>query len=237
MPLSNWLHLPIVMHYVIRLRPQRLLDVGVGFGAYGVLTRQYLDAGYGRYAKPDWALTVDGVEVHAPYRNPVWDYAYNQVRLGDVAAVLPELSGYDLILCLDVIEHFELAGVRRLSERLLEVADIVVYTTPAENSPQGACFGNPAEMHRSHVQGRDLAGVVACHAAGATRVYVCALKPAAVARVLTAARTAPVVMDPARCRSLRAWRWLVRIGRGLDRRVRALLHRRPALPPPAGSGG
>lgn len=84
------------------------LDIGVGFGKYGVLLREYMDVCRGRYDRPLWQARLDGIEVHAAYANPIWSFVYNDMFIGDALSIVPALKNhYDVVLAIDVIEHFD----------------------------------------------------------------------------------------------------------------------------------
>ncbi|MBI3667178.1 MAG: hypothetical protein HY236_13305 [Acidobacteria bacterium] len=132
------------------LRPRRVLEVGIGHGKYGVLVREYLELPYERYTKSEWQLELIGIEVFAKYRNPLWDYAYNQVLVEDVRNVdLERLGRFDCCLLLDVVEHFDHDEGRFLLERLLNLCKCVIVSTPLKFEEQGAQFDNEHERHWS----------------------------------------------------------------------------------------
>ena len=141
MPISNHWHIPTVLHYVTALRPQRVLDVGVGMGSYGLLLRQNLDINYERILKANWQVTIDGVEIFDGYRNPVWDYAYDRIILEDIRKVLNQIESYDLIICNDVLEHFELTDALNLIRALVRKSRVLIATAPFGHQPQGAWAG------------------------------------------------------------------------------------------------
>ena len=114
MPVSNFLHLPAVVHLAISLRPHRVLDIGIGLGTYGFMIRQFSDIAAGRLSKTEWSTVIDGIEIFETYRNPIWEYYYDQVFIGDAKTILPTLDKYDVVLCNDVLEHFDLADAAAL---------------------------------------------------------------------------------------------------------------------------
>lgn len=177
MPVSNPEHIPAVLHFAHAVSPSRILDVGVGTGSYGLLLRQGLDIGYGRIKRDEWQVTIDGVEIFESYRNPVWAYAYSQVMMGDVRALLPNLGKYDLILCNDVLEHFPREEARTLIASLLKLGRVVVATTPNRDYPQGAWGGNEAEAHHCLLGPEDFSGLIARVPTGVTTCYVCTQEP------------------------------------------------------------
>ena len=136
MPTSEHRQIPHVVDVLARLRPARVLDVGAGYGKYGVLAREY--AGSTR---------VDAVDAVAP-RYPVYDHVYLG-DLRDLDHVLPsEVTGYDLALFIDVIEHFEKADGYRVLEQLTHRAKQVLVATPF-GFRQQEIPGMPFETHRS----------------------------------------------------------------------------------------
>jgi 2-polyprenyl-3-methyl-5-hydroxy-6-metoxy-1,4-benzoquinol methylase len=107
MPLSFVQAIPVVIEQVAHLKPSSILDVGIGFGKYGVLLREVLELPYERYAQSQWKVKIDGVEAFDGYRNPIHEFAYNRVFYGRIEEILPFLGQYDVILLIDVLEHFE----------------------------------------------------------------------------------------------------------------------------------
>lgn len=196
MPLSNPEHIPVVLHYVRACRPRRILDVGIGTGSYGLLMRQSLDIGYGRVQRAEWQVKIDGVEIFEGYRNPVWDYAYTSVRMGDIRQLLPQLGSYDLVLCNDVLEHFPRNEARALVQTLLIQAKVLIATTPNCDYPQGAWGGNEAETHHCLLDQTDFAGLVATTVTGVTTCYVCTRQREKIYPLLLAADRCPGIRPP-----------------------------------------
>lgn len=156
---SDFHHIPGVLQVIQRLAPARMLDVGVGSGRWGVLCREVLELDERRVARAHWRTRLDGIEIFEGYRNPLWDYAYDQVHVGDAAAVLGQLGRYDLILCGDLIEHLDKTAGRRLLDQLLDHGDLVLLTSPRGPYPQGAICGNEHERHLSQWAPRDFRGI------------------------------------------------------------------------------
>jgi len=149
MPVSSYDHVSEVMHVITRVQPVKVLDVGVGFGKWGILCREGLEAAFGRIQKVDWQIQIDGIEVFEQYRNPLWDLAYNKVIFGDILELIENLPEYDLILLCDVIEHFEKQVGYGLLLRLMEKAKLVILSSPRGFMPQGEVWGNAYEEHKS----------------------------------------------------------------------------------------
>jgi hypothetical protein len=135
-PTSEHWQIPHVVDLIARVAPKRVIDVGAGYGKYGVLAREY-----------GGATLVDAADAVAP-RFPVYDHVY----LGDLAdldrVLPPEATGYDLALFIDVIEHFERETGYRVLDALTRRARRVLVATPLGFRPQ-EIPGMPYETHRS----------------------------------------------------------------------------------------
>jgi hypothetical protein len=224
MPISDFHHIPTVLHYAFALEPRTVLDVGVGMGAYGFLLRQCLDLDPERPSRPAGRMRIEGIEIFEPYKNPVWDFAYDRVHIGDARALLPKLGTYDLILMNDVLEHFVRSEAEALVHQALRCARAVIATTPNRWFPQGAFAGNDAETHRSVLQTTDFPSLVAEIRVAVTTCFVCSADSDIAARVRAVTPFCPVARAPlvprlkrravqafpgAKRRALHEWRRLV----------------------------
>jgi len=102
-------HTPIsaIIELVMQADPTSILDIGVGFGKYGMLCREYTDIWQRRYWRDDWQVTIDGIEPYGRYISEVQRSVYDHLHIGAVPEVLECLDRYDLILFIDVLEHLD----------------------------------------------------------------------------------------------------------------------------------
>ncbi len=149
MPTSQPRTLTPVYSIVQLLQPRSVIDIGVGHGKSGVLLREYLDIMPGRYKQDSWSTKIYGVEAFARYHNAIWDYAYDKVVLRDALEGLNELPNVDLIIALDIWEHFERNYASTMLDSCLQKARYLLLSTPKNPLCQGAVFGNPREEHIS----------------------------------------------------------------------------------------
>ena len=136
MPTSEHQQIPRVCDVLVAEKPASVLDVGAGYGKYGVLAREF-----------GGATRVDAIDANPP-RFPVYDHVY----LGDlreIETLLPQDAPiYDLALFIDVIEHLDKADAWSFLDRLVRRARRVLITTPWGFRPQ-EIPGQPWETHRS----------------------------------------------------------------------------------------
>jgi hypothetical protein len=211
MPVSNPDHLPALIHLISGLQPARLLDVGIGMGSLGLLARQSLDICYGRIDRPTWQSTIEGVEIFERYRNPTWDYAYSRVHVGDVRQLLGSLPRYDVVVCCDVLEHFEPADSRALIARLLAHSGCLIATSPNQFIPQDAWGGNEAERHLSVVGPTDFPGLAVHQRGAVTDLFAAASDSVLREKVRAIAAASPRSVPPRHPSPVaRAWRKLRR---------------------------
>jgi hypothetical protein len=146
--------LGVVVSFVQALRPASVLDVGIGFGKYGVLFREYLDVA-ARPPDEPWdpaarRVRIDGIEAWPPYVTALQRAVYDTVYTGEAGSLLATLPVYDLVFAADVLEHFDRpAGEAFLALALARARLGVLVVTPALEITQAAVFGNPWEVHRS----------------------------------------------------------------------------------------
>jgi len=76
-------------------QPTSVLDIGIGYGKYGFLAREY-----------GHAKIVDGVEAEKRYITPIQKSIYDSLYLVDITKELDVIARvYDLVLFIDCIEH------------------------------------------------------------------------------------------------------------------------------------
>lgn len=168
MPSSQAWRIPHVAELIYKLKPRSVLDIGIGFGKWGVIAREYTDVNKGRCAKNKWQVRIDGIEIFAAYRSVLWE-VYNTVYIGNVIDVLPKLGNYDLILAIEVLEHMTRAdGLRMMSQiKAKSIHHVITYS----NSVSPAVFGNRHEEHITKWSPEDFKGFTLMCERGLSQVY------------------------------------------------------------------
>ena len=158
MGVSDASNIPFVANELQRLNPQSILEIGVGFGKWGVVAREYLEAWQGHYRRGEWRVRIEGIEIFEDYRNPIWAAAYDRIHIGDATQILNTLGQFDVGLICDVIEHIEKPAGRDLINQLLAHCHTVILTTPLSFWPQGEEHGNVNEKHLCLWRPEDFSG-------------------------------------------------------------------------------
>jgi SAM-dependent methyltransferase len=136
------------IEHVVQLQPRSVLDVGCGYGKWGLLIREALDFIAGRHTSDEWLVRIDGVDAF-PQASPLLGWVYDSFQVADIVSVSSSVRDHDLVVLGDVLEHIEKATGERLLADLLAANRCVLVNTPREWFEQGAIGGNPFERHRS----------------------------------------------------------------------------------------
>lgn len=148
---TSWYHvIPRILGRVLVEQPTSVLDVGVGFGKYGLLLRETLEIAEKRYEKSSWKIRIDGIEAFHGYHNPIHEYIYDHIEYKPIEKALTNLGCYDVILLIDVIEHFEKEAGRKILDALLAHTNkALIVSTPVIPAKQEEYNGNTFEEHKS----------------------------------------------------------------------------------------
>lgn len=135
MPTSFMQNIPDVVSVIQRLKPKKILDIGIGNGKYGLLAKEYVSG-----------VVVDGVEAYEPYITDIQRAIYRKIYIDDISTMdYKKLKGYDLYLMIDVIEHVP----KSVGHQILKgLNGIVLVSTPVED--YRAHYDNHFEDHVSH---------------------------------------------------------------------------------------
>ena len=105
-------NIPVILDIIAKVNPMKVLDIGSGFGKFGLLTRELLLSIKAEktgeiYPKDD--LEIDSVE-EADYflERQAHDKIYDDIFPADVLGLpIKFIESYDLVLLIDVVEHWE----------------------------------------------------------------------------------------------------------------------------------
>lgn len=149
MPTSYYGQISSILNIILETRPKTILDIGIGFGKYGVLCREIFDIPYERYSKETWQLRIDGIEGYANYNNPIHNYVYDNVYYDKAEEVISTLeTSYDLGLMIDILEHFDKSEGEQMLGKVLKTCKKLLISVPAIPCPQ-SYLDNDLEEHKS----------------------------------------------------------------------------------------
>ena len=153
-----------IMRMVMGIKPKSILDIGVGFGKWGHLCREYLDAWECRVDKDKWQVQINGIEIFRDNIQLHQKHIYDHIFIGD-ASFLASLTEeevtpytldcpYDLVLANDVIEHIEKEKALALFDELqARTAKHIICSIPIGKGwlgrPPSVTKVNPHEDHIS----------------------------------------------------------------------------------------
>jgi len=151
LPTSNWQNISYNINLVRKLNPQSILDVGVGFGRWGFLFREFLEVWDDMNHSGKWKRKLDGIEIFPGYIHAYHKFFYDNIFEENALDFLRRTEfRYDLINCGDVIEHFEKKEGEELIELCIEKGRCVLITVPiGKHWAQSGTPENPYEEHKS----------------------------------------------------------------------------------------
>lgn len=151
MPTSNPQMLVKIGDEVIKRQPKSFLDLGFGFGKYGVIAREYGDVWKGKtYKKEDWNMKLDGVDIFEYYISEHHKYIYDNIYIQDIHEFVKQDFSYDMAIFLDVIEHIPRDKGFEILDNLKKKVNYSVIATPFDpGKTKGGQFGNKNEAHIS----------------------------------------------------------------------------------------
>lgn len=157
MSTSNWQNISYNIDLIKKLNPDSILDIGVGFGRWGILFREFLEVWGDNNFKGEWRRIIDGIEIFPEYIRDYHKYFYNNIFIADALEHIQNTKvAYDLINCGDVIEHFEKHEGLKLIKLCLERSKYVLINIPiGTNWKQDSVNNNEYEKHRSIWQNSD----------------------------------------------------------------------------------
>jgi hypothetical protein len=149
MPTSHSGQINTIVEIITEINPSSILDIGVGYGKYGFLSREYLDISNNKDQYNSRRVIIHGIEGFPEYITDLQRMIYDDIFIGDALQVVDKLEKqYDLILLMDVFEHFSYDDGLALLKKLTAKGKYVLISTPKLMSEQGAEFGNVYETHR-----------------------------------------------------------------------------------------
>lgn len=147
MPCSRPYALEAICNRIIEKNPMSVLDIGIGFGKFGFLAREYTDVRLGRYFNRQ--TRIDGIEIFEKYVTPLQQQIYDNIYIGNAIEILPTLDNYDMIICSDMLEHVNEKDGVFLLDAIAKKSRFSMIVTPIHVMEQEALYNNEYEKHIS----------------------------------------------------------------------------------------
>ena len=131
-------NIPTIIKTVVKYNPKHILDIGSGFGKYGLLMREAflsIKSEQGDLCPDYWSVDIDCMD-EAKYfiGNPSLKAIYNHVIMADARLMNYRQCDYDLITLIDVAEHWSrveyMDFVQKIKNQMPECKILV--STPKE---------------------------------------------------------------------------------------------------------
>lgn len=148
---SNWQQIPFCIEALLELSPMRVLDVGVGFGRWGMLVREFCEEWKGRFHREHWQVHLEGIEVFPKNVEEYHHLFYDWVHIGDAAEILENMdASWDLVIFGDVLQEWDKDTAGQMLHTALDRSAYVLVNIPlGPGWERGPLYGNPYEEHRS----------------------------------------------------------------------------------------
>jgi hypothetical protein len=156
-PTSQSVQISRIVDMIQHIDPQSVLDIGPGFGKYGLLCREYLEVFHEQESYGKFTRRIDAIEVFPDYLTPVHHFVYNDIMIGNAVHIVPTLKHrYDLTLLIDVLEHFTKEDGSQLLKDIMAHSRNLIVSVPKDIGEQGEVYHNTHETHLAEWNAADL---------------------------------------------------------------------------------
>jgi 2-polyprenyl-3-methyl-5-hydroxy-6-metoxy-1,4-benzoquinol methylase len=148
-------NIPIILEIVSKIQPILVLDIGAGMGKYGILIReQYLsDKAVRGQLEPIDAIIIDAVEDTKYLLTNRLRSIYNKVYEQDIFDCYYNIKDYDLIIMIDILEHWEkLKGIELIKILLAKNNKNILISTPKRTKMYTKHFYGDPRHHISQFE-------------------------------------------------------------------------------------
>lgn len=159
MPVARPDTIPQISRYLMNRKPKTILDIGIGFGMYGFLARNYGVIWNNKLTQEQYdnwknEIIIDGIEIYEPFITDLQRMLYNEIYIGDASKIAPKLKDYDLYIMGDVIEHFEKDTAIELINKLKKKGKLFIIT-PDYFQEGSSSLGNNYDLHKCMLSDKD----------------------------------------------------------------------------------
>jgi hypothetical protein len=142
-----------------KMRPNSVLDVGMGWGKWGFLIRGQLDCCRNGAQKQKWTKRIDAIEIFEPFITPLHHYLYTNIYTIDFRDFQAP-TNYDLMIMGDSLEHVTKEEGKEFLQRAMQWSRNIIISVPGFKDSQGERLGNIHETHRAWYQPEDFSSIL-----------------------------------------------------------------------------
>ena len=148
---SNWHNIPFCIEGLMKIAPKAILNVGIGYGRWGMVVREFCELWSWRLKPSEWQIRIEGIEAFSENIEEYHRHFYNKIHVGDFRQIVSSLpTNWSVVIFGDVIEHFEKNEGQASLQWALKASDYVMVNVPlGDNWPQSDIYGNSFERHLS----------------------------------------------------------------------------------------
>jgi 2-polyprenyl-3-methyl-5-hydroxy-6-metoxy-1,4-benzoquinol methylase len=157
MPTSRIDNIQHVIAIIQQLNPTTITEIGCGMGKYGLLIREYLDVNvHAQLQRTKQQTKITAIEAQEPYINQYHYNIYDEVIIDDVRNVIDTITNQDIIMMVDVVEHFDKPEAYNIINKLKKQNKHILIVVPDHHIPQGTVYGNVHETHKAVWDDKDI---------------------------------------------------------------------------------
>ncbi|MCK4341966.1 MAG: hypothetical protein KAY37_09615 [Phycisphaerae bacterium] len=154
---SAWQNIPFCVDALLKIAPRNVLDVGVGFGRWGMIVREFCEVWLPATGRQNGRVHIEGIEAVAECITAHHKEFYDELHVAEAADVFDDLTGpWDLTIFGHVLEHMPRDVALKLLRAAVERSQyVLVNVTLGAVYPQPESPANPYERRESNWESAD----------------------------------------------------------------------------------
>jgi Capsular polysaccharide synthesis protein len=131
---DRWQQIPFCVEAITEVSPQRVLDVGLGFGRWGMLIREFCEAPEDATDNKNWRVHLEGLETSRSNVEDYYHYFYNQIHIEKSPEYFLSMTDtWDMIIFGDVLNRWNKENAEKRLNKALEISDYVLISNSINN--------------------------------------------------------------------------------------------------------
>ncbi len=136
---SSWQALPFCVEAMVEVSPNRVLDLGVGLGMWGMLVREFCEERNEAKQGQERKVHLEGIRISDRRYGEHQAFLYDRVHTTTGSRVAEQMSGHwNLAIVGDALDQWPKDTSVAVLERALEISDYVLVHNPMVRESDGA---------------------------------------------------------------------------------------------------